>query len=158
MDDTALMTCTLYLVRHAEKQQTPGDKDPPLTDAGRRRAEALATRLASEPVSALYASGYRRTQLTLQPLATALALPITRYEASASGVFLQALLSRPCSGAMVIAGHSNTLPELLRAAGIAEPASEFDERRYGELFIVERIQTDSGWQATLRIERFGDSP
>ena len=148
-------SCTLYLVRHAEKQQIPGEKDPPLAAQGESRAQALAARLAGEPIQALYATGYRRTQLTLAPLAGRVGLPIQQYDARDSAGFLKALLASPCTGARVVAGHSNTLPALLRAAGINEPAEEFDESRYGDLFIVD-IADSPTQPARLRLERFGD--
>ena len=148
-------SCTLYLVRHAEKQQIPGEKDPPLAAQGESRAQALAARLAGEPIQALYATGYRRTQLTLAPLASRLGLPIQQYDARDSAGFLKTLLATPCSGARVVAGHSNTLPALLRAAGINEPAEEFDESRYGDLFIID-IADSPTQPARLRLERFGD--
>lgn len=154
--------CTIYLVRHAEKQLIAGEKDPPLAAQGQQRALALAARLAesgSTPAAAidrLYATGFRRTQLTLAPLAAALGKTVQIYDARQSAAFLTNLLATGCHGALIVAGHSNTLPELLRAAGIDEPATEFDESRYGELFIVERQHLNTGWQATLRVERFGD--
>lgn len=157
--DTPAMTasCPLYLVRHAEKQTIAGEKDPPLTAQGEARARALVAALASRPLEQVYATDYRRTQATVAPVAAARGLTVQRYDARRSGDFLTQLLAQGCPNGVLIAGHSNTLPELLRAAGIAETASEFDESRYGELFIVERTQTTTGWQATLRVERFGDS-
>ncbi len=151
-----MSTCTIYLVRHAEKQQVPGDKNPPLTEQGRRRALALAKQLAGAGIVELHATQYQRTELTLQPLATELGLPIQRYDAASATDLIQRLLARPCPGPVIVAGHSNTLPELLRATGIDEPAAEFDESRYGELFTVSRRRDGGVWQATLRITRFGD--
>lgn len=160
-----LEQCTVYLVRHAEKQAIAGEKDPPLSAQGEQRALALAARLgvpatagaaSSTAIDRLYATGFRRTQLTLAPLAAALGKTVQIYDARQSAAFLSKLLDNDCHGALIVAGHSNTLPELLRAAGIDEPATEFDESRYGELFIVERQRRDTGWQATLRVERFGD--
>lgn len=154
--------CTVYLVRHAEKQLIAGEKDPPLSAQGQQRALALASRLAqpgstsAATIDRLYATGFQRTQLTLAPLAAALGKTVQIYDARQSAAFLSKLLSSDCHGALIVAGHSNTLPELLRAAGIDEPATEFDESRYGELFIVERQRITSGWQAQLRVERFGD--
>ncbi len=151
-----MSTCTLFIVRHAEKQQLAGEKNPPLSERGQQRARALADRLASSGIVELHASQYQRTQLTLQPLAERLALPIQIYEAGAGTALIEHLLDRPCPGPVIVAGHSNTLPELLRAAGIPETASEFDESRYGELFIVSRRLDGTQWQASLQIERFGD--
>ena len=157
MDEPVMtVSCQLYLVRHAEKQAIAGEKDPPLTMQGEQRARALAEALIGRTVNQLYATGYKRTQATLAPVAQARGLNIQIYDAHQSGAFLTALLTQGCPDGVLIAGHSNTLPELLRSAGIAEPAKEFDESRYGELFVIERKQTVNGWQSSLRIERFGD--
>lgn len=150
-------SCQLYLVRHAEKQAIAGEKDPPLTAQGEQRARALVDALAGRPLQQVYATDYRRTQATVAPVAAARGLPVQRYDARQSGAFLTALLAQGCPNGVLIAGHSNTLPELLRHAGIAETATEFDESRYGELFLIERTLTADGWHATLRIERFGDA-
>ena len=65
----------LYLIRHG---QTPAnvagelDTAPPgavLTDLGQAQAAALVDALADEPVTGVYASPLRRTQLTAAPLA-----------------------------------------------------------------------------------------
>jgi broad specificity phosphatase PhoE len=72
----------LYLIRHG---QTPAnvagelDTAPPgaaLTDLGRAQASALVAALADEPVTGIYASPLRRTQLTAAPLADALGLGV----------------------------------------------------------------------------------
>jgi len=72
----------LYLIRHG---QTPAnvagelDTAPPgagLTDLGRTQAAALVRVLADEPVTGVYASPLRRTQLTAAPLAEALGVEV----------------------------------------------------------------------------------
>lgn len=59
----------LYLVRHAEKDPTPGLTDPPLTAAGEARAQLLAQRLARHKPAALFTTNPRRARATLAPLA-----------------------------------------------------------------------------------------
>ncbi len=46
-----------------------GQADPSLSDAGERQAQAVATHLADEPLSALYVTPLRRTAQTAAPLA-----------------------------------------------------------------------------------------
>ncbi|SDJ43995.1 probable phosphoglycerate mutase [Actinokineospora alba] len=53
-------------VRHVLDSRPPG---PPLTELGRRQAEALADRLADHPVVAVYASTAIRAQETAEPVA-----------------------------------------------------------------------------------------
>src|SRR5262245_34068932 len=64
----------VILVRHAEKACTNSDDDPPLSQAGKKRAEALAAALASAGVKRVITTDFRRTNETAGPLAQALAL------------------------------------------------------------------------------------
>ncbi len=54
------------LIRHAEPDPAPGQSDPPLSDLGRRQAEALRRRFTAEPVSAVYSSTLQRAVQTAQ--------------------------------------------------------------------------------------------
>lgn len=65
-------------MRHGEPDWTPQGAsvpDPGLTPYGRAQARAVAARIASEGVDALYVSPYRRSQETAAPLAEATGLP-----------------------------------------------------------------------------------
>ena len=57
-----------FLVRHAEKGQDD-PKDPSLTAFGEARAQLLADELSKAGITAIYSTGYKRTQQTAQPLA-----------------------------------------------------------------------------------------
>lgn len=65
----------LLLIRHGQTEgNVRGALDtalpgPPLTELGRSQAEALAARLAGEPIVAVYASRATRAQQTAAPLA-----------------------------------------------------------------------------------------
>jgi broad specificity phosphatase PhoE len=69
----------LYLIRHAESTANVEKKlntalpGPPLTNLGREQAEAMADRLRTEPITAVYASHATRARQTAAPLADALA-------------------------------------------------------------------------------------
>ena len=142
---------TLFFSRHAEKSSTK-DKDPPLTEQGSTRALALAARLSTVPIQAVYATNYQRTQNTAKPTADAKKLAVKIYDAAKSNEFVQNLLNAPCAGPVLVVGHSNTLPSMLRAAGIHEVATEFDENLYGMLYIVTRNQDG----VSVEIEQYGD--
>ncbi len=65
----------LFLVRHGESQynatgRIQGQLDVPLSEIGRRQAAAVAERLATEPLDALYASPLSRALETAQAIAT----------------------------------------------------------------------------------------
>ncbi len=71
----------LLLLRHGEtahnaQQLALGQADVPLTDRGRRQAQAVASRLGGEPIAAVYSSPLRRAVATATPLADARKLAV----------------------------------------------------------------------------------
>ena len=73
---------TVFLVRHAERADTsPGVSptmaaDPDLSEAGRARAESLASALKDARITAIYTTEFKRTQQTAAPLAKVLGLTV----------------------------------------------------------------------------------
>lgn len=89
-------SCRVLLVRHGQSAAfvegkpfalVGGHGDPPLSELGLWQAEQVGTRLASEPVGAIYASSLTRTQQTAAPAAEALGLK-TQIEPDFREVFL----------------------------------------------------------------------
>ena len=67
----------VLLIRHGEPEWVRDGlsvDDPPLTERGRRQAEALAERLATEAIDEVWVSPLRRAQQTAEPLAARLGL------------------------------------------------------------------------------------
>jgi len=124
---------TLILVRHAEKG--PEEPDPDLTDQGRERAELLAAMLGEVELSAVYSTKWKRNQQTARPTAERHGLAVTEYSADQqASAFLSELLAKHSGGAVLVIGHSNTIPELL-AALTGEPESDHLDS-YDDLFVV----------------------
>jgi phosphohistidine phosphatase SixA len=142
-------TVTVYLVRHAEK--TAEVADPPLTAAGAARARALADLLAEARVDAVVATEFQRTQQTVAPLAERLGLQVEVVDAAAADALVARLLASPPGSGVVVAGHSNTVPQLIAALGVEE-AVEIPDDRYGDLFVV----SIDGGTASLERRRFGN--
>lgn len=136
---------TFVVVRHAEKA-TDDPRDPALTDAGRQRAEALAARLAATPVTAVYATGFRRTQQTAAPIAARHGLAVHGYDAALDATEFAASLRRAHpAGTAVVVGHSNTVPGIVSA--LCECAvAPIDETVYGDRYTV---RIDAAGRATL---------
>lgn len=118
----------VYLVRHAEKAEgwPEGDKtiDPfwPLSLAGIARARALGPRFAGAGLAAVYASRTVRAFATALPVAEAAGAPLVVDPASTVKAEMDAFLARlrqrhPADRAVLVVGHSNTIPELLRRLG-----------------------------------------
>jgi phosphohistidine phosphatase SixA len=130
---------TIFLVRHAERADagTSGAgmmaTDPGLSDAGRARAESLARMLKDAGVVAIYTTEFKRTQQTAAPLAKALGIDATTIPANTPTTLLEALKS--ARGNVVVVGHSNTVPDLLRGLGVT-PVVKIDDNEFDNLFVV----------------------
>lgn len=117
----------IFLVRHAEKADDwPATREldafRPLSAAGAARAEALAARLKGEGIAAIYSSRTTRTLATGEPLAKATGKPLTGDDATTHpdemAGFLATLREKHSADhAVLIVGHSNTVPELLVKLG-----------------------------------------
>lgn len=131
---SSLDTTTVVLVRHAEKQQESGN-DPALTGEGVSRARVLASVLGDTGIDALFASQYRRTQATLAPLSELAGVPVEIIDAGQPEQLVERVLSEHRGQIVVIAGHSNTIPDLvMRLSGIETPA--IDESDYSGIYVV----------------------
>lgn len=120
----------VVVVRHAEKS-VDDPRDPNLSDAGRQRAEALAKVLADAPLTAVYATGYRRTQQTAQPSASrhGVETQILAAGSEGDGDALRERIRKAHAGTTVlVVGHSNTVPAIVSAlSGKASPPMGEDE-------------------------------
>ncbi len=128
---------TIFLVRHAEKADASSGadaKDPDLSVAGHVRAESLAKILKDAGVTAIYATEFKRTQQTAEPLARALGIKV----ATLPGKEINALVSKlkEAKGNTLVVGHSNTLPEIISELGISAPPT-IDEATYDNLFVLQ---------------------
>jgi len=140
---------TVLVVRHAEKQTDQGD-DPPLTEKGTARAQLFARMLARIKPAAIYATEWRRTRDTLQPLAETSSVPIEQVKAKETDALAKKILREHEGETVVVAGHSNTVNKLIAALG-GPAMADLEDSDYDNLFLV----TISGSQAnlqTLRIE------
>jgi broad specificity phosphatase PhoE len=127
---TAAAQSTIFLVRHAEKA---GGDNPDLTEAGRARAESLASVLKDAGITAIYTSEVKRTQQTAAPLAKALHVEAAVIPAKESAALVAKLKSS--SGNALVVGHSNTIPEIIKALGITTSVNIADND-YDNLFLV----------------------
>src|SRR5438876_10305635 len=108
---------TLILVRHAEKIIDPNNSDPDLSPAGQSRAQELVRMFGDAGINAVYATQYKRTQETVQPLAAKLGLPINQVNSKSTTELLTRIRSENRGQTVFIAGHNNTVPEIIAALG-----------------------------------------
>lgn len=134
--DTQSAECTpatVVVVRHAEKADGPKG-DPTLSELGHARAAALGRLLAASRPTALWATHLQRTQQTLAPLAAQTGLPVQTLPADNTAGLIETLRTRRDRLA-VVAGHSNTVPEIVAGLGVGDPVV-MTEADYDRLFVV----------------------
>lgn len=136
---------TIYLVRHAEKQD--GGTDPALTVCGAARAAALADYFTDIPLTAVYATPYQRTQQTAAAVARSKQLKVTLYDPRQPAALSQQLMAQQ---SVLIVGHSNTVPQLVTQLSGFDMAP-LSEQDYAMLYQLELTDKTS---VTLRRQVF----
>lgn len=136
---------TVFVVRHAEKEDEP-KQDPPLKKEGVARSQELARILAGANIKAIYTSQFARTKLTAEPLVaktSATVTPLTlkpnlsnlRLIAEEStNELINKIMQRPGESVLVI-GHSNWIPDVIKMLG-GDTVPTIDEQKFDDLFIV----------------------
>lgn len=140
----------VLLVRHAEKlDESP---DAALAPAGLARAEALSRLLRDAGVGAIYVSERQRTRQTAAPLAQALGLLPVTVPAADDAALLQRLRAPIHRDQVVlVVGHSDTLPKLLRGLGVTRPIA-IARAEYDGLYLV---TPRTGGPADVLVLRYG---
>ena len=122
---------TIILVRHAEKTVVPPEnKDPDISMQGETRAKEIARMFGASGITAIYATQFKRTQQTVKPLAERLRVPVTVVEAKKTSDLISQIRARGAGETIFIAGHNNTVPEIIAALGGPSfpiiPETDFD--------------------------------
>jgi phosphohistidine phosphatase SixA len=146
---------TVLVVRHAEKGE--GGTDPDLSEAGRRRAEALVDALAPFELGAVIVTDTKRSAQTAAPVAAARGLtPVVVPTAGGAAVHVKAVIdavrAAPAGRAVLVVGHSNTIPLILAALGGPEIRA-LCEKEYAPLFVLEPAA--AGAAASLARKSYG---
>lgn len=131
---------TVVLVRHAEKVIDPNNPDVDLSPAGQTRAQELARIFGDAGITAIYATQYKRTQETVKPLADKLGVPVNVVNSKDTADLLVKIRAANSGQTVFVAGHNNTVPEIIRALGGPEYPT-IPESEYDNLFIVTVYRT-----------------
>jgi len=141
----------LYVVRHAEKDT---GNNPVLSSKGRERAGDLHRALQNRPVDLILVSQYRRTGMTGDSVRLYRNIETRSYKADATGDDLFKLINS-YNGQfkhILIIGHSNTVPVIVRRAGAKDYLPlELPDSSYDHLFTVRAQQGKITWQ----LEKYG---
>ena len=132
----------VIFVRHAERADggaqpqtmTSTPADPLLSAAGEARAAKLAMMLADAGIKAIYTSEFRRTQDTGKPLAAKLGLTVQAVAARDASVLVSKVKAEHPKDVVLIIGHSNTVPEAIKAFG--GPAVKMADDEYNAIYVL----------------------
>jgi phosphohistidine phosphatase SixA len=129
----------VLLVRHAEKAAQPAG-DPPLTQDGRRRAEALAGVIKNAHPTAIITTQLRRTVETAQPSVAATGVspevvPVAAAATQQNAVDVAAVVRKHPGKTVLVVGHGNTVPEIITALG-GPHLPDICEQIYDKLFVL----------------------
>ncbi len=145
----------VFLVRHAERAPLPADQpvsrgmmgeDPPLSAAGQDRARRLAAMLASADIKHILTTEYQRTRQTAAPIAERTNIKLVMGAAKDPQPFIDQI--QKASGNVLVVGHSNTIPDLLKRLGVTQPITIADNE-YDNLFVV--VRRGAGQPTLIRL-------
>lgn len=125
-----------YVIRHFDTPE--GVRDAQLTPTGQARARALVRWFQGKPLSAVLSTPTDRTRNSAAPLAAARGLPIATYDPTAYAALVERV--RKTKGAVLVVGHSNTVPDIVAALGGTRPAP-LSHPDFGDIWIVEGERT-----------------
>jgi broad specificity phosphatase PhoE len=143
----------IFLVRHAEQApRIDVDDDPALTEAGHRRAEALAQVLKDASINVIYTTELKRSIQTAEPIAKSLNIEPKRLPIRDRDGLIDRLRSQHVHDRVLVVSHSLTVPRLLKALGHPPDATIAEDARlkeYDNLFVV--IPKGNGSPLVLRL-------
>jgi len=131
---------TIVVIRHAEKDLSAVAGDPPLTEAGKSRAELLARMFgngnAPGHLDAIYVTPPLRNRLTAAPLAASLGISAIVVPANDPRGLVRRVLNEHRGGRVLIVGHSDTVPAIVSTLSGDEKIPDMADDEYGTMYIV----------------------
>ena len=144
---------TIYVVRHAEKDQSdPKNLNPKLSPAGRERAEALAKKLNKNKLDGAFSTPYLRTKETAFLSAKNNQIEIQTYDAQNYQGITGIIKTNYIEKRVLIIGHSNTVLKLLAAFGAKCSIQEIKDEDYDYFF---RITIHPNGNVSLKTLHYG---
>ena len=141
----------IFLIRHAE--QMIDVEDPPLTEAGQKRAMAWADILKKSGIKVVYTSKKTRTKQTGEPIAQALNIPSQSVSRKDVSQLVNLIRTQNSSDRVLIVSHTRQMPKIFKALGLSEETAEkyaINRDEYGNLFIFLPTEGSGGKVIQLR--------
>lgn len=127
----------IYLTRHASTVED-GTRDPELCPMGWYSARALANLLEPTGIRTILTSSLIRTQQTARPLSVRTDVPIQVIDVDGDVHQHAAEVARwaaTADGPVLVVGHSNTVPAIIRALG-GPIIDDLKHDQFGDLFVL----------------------
>ncbi|PHR44195.1 MAG: hypothetical protein COA32_15215 [Fluviicola sp.] len=138
---SALFSCkndkdktTIFLVRHAEKDTTVDQYDPPLIKEGYERADKLRDELTDKEIKYIFSTKFQRNKNTVGPLANHISKKIHIYEYHKWQTMLDSVKTIPENH--LICGHSDNLLPMIEYLGADVGKEKLGYLEYDNLFKV----------------------
>ena len=130
---------SIYLTRHAEKENSQNDKNPSLTGCGKVRAQQLATLLSSADIKQIYSTTYQRTMQTALPLSLQESISIKNYNPRfLTQIMMELKQNRENT---LVVGHSDTTPMIAEYLS-GQPLEQIKESEYQTLYQIQFIDEE----------------
>jgi broad specificity phosphatase PhoE len=125
----------VFVLRHAERADAgmQAQADPPLSVAGEARAQKLAAMLVDAGVKDIFTTELKRTQDTAKPIAVKTGVVVEQVASKDTALLIEKIKSHP-NDVVLVVGHSNTLPAILKA--LAGVDVSIADNEYDNLFVV----------------------
>lgn len=129
---------TVYLIRHAEKAQTDTTDNPPLTDAGHKRAMEIAEIIDPKTLDRIYTTEYQRNLQTIAPLAEASRAEVKYYEWHDWEPMLAEIKANSLRlRHIAICGHGDNLLPMIAHLGGEPPLASLGDFEHDKMFKVQ---------------------
>ncbi|HMJ45904.1 MAG TPA: hypothetical protein VK498_01155 [Ferruginibacter sp.] len=141
-----------YVVRHAEKDT---GRNPGLLAAGLSRAGDLFRVLKDKHIDEIYVTQTRRSMMTADSLRIYRDLKLVMYEPDTSGHGLLYKMNERngFQKDLLIIGHSNTIPGIIRSLGITGFNKEIPDSEHDKIYIIHQKKG----KVSLKIIKYGKS-
>ncbi len=131
---------TIVLVRHAEKSATGTAADmasgnPDLSTEGRERAERLAKAVKKYKPHEIFATDYKRTRQTAEPIAMLRGQEIQIYDPAKLTELVDKILVSKTDHYLIV-GHSNTTPTLANLLMKKDIFKQLPDTEYGVFWVI----------------------
>ena len=128
----------VFVIRHAEQEHI-GGVDAGLLPEGRERAADWATILRPSGLDLVVTSEIKRSRSTGTIIAETLEVPRVEFSRGASSGIAEFLRENYPEDVILVVGHSETIPILLRSFGYSD-TFPISRSAYGWLFIVTPLE------------------